>query len=169
MRLILMRHAEAGDPDPARHPDDRQRPLTADGRREHAAVAGVLARMGVAPTRVLTSPLVRARETAEITARVLGWAGAAEPLEALGDAFSAAGVLAALDGARDGDVVLCVGHEPSLSRFASSLLSGEGILRMAMPKSGVLGLEFGGRPRPGRGVLLFLLPREIYRAHDGAG
>ncbi len=72
MRLYLMRHAEAGEADARRWPDDRQRPLSERGHREHALVAVALARMGVRFDRLLTSPLVRARQTAEITAAAYG-------------------------------------------------------------------------------------------------
>ena len=72
MLLILMRHGEAGEADSRRWPDDRQRPLTDAGRREHARMAEALRRMDVRFDRMLSSPLARARETAEITARVYG-------------------------------------------------------------------------------------------------
>ena len=93
-----MRHAEAGEADPGRWPDDRQRPLTEAGRREHAIVAGALQRMGVRFERLLTSPLVRARETAEITARAFGGRPAPEPTELLGDRAEPASTLAGLAG-----------------------------------------------------------------------
>ena len=79
-----MRHGEAGEADSRRWPDDRQRPLTDAGRREHARVAEALRRMGVRFDRLLSSPLVRARETAEITARAYG-APDPELTELLGD------------------------------------------------------------------------------------
>ena len=82
--LILMRHGEAGEADSRRWPDDRQRPLTDAGRREHARVAEALRRMDVRFDRMLSSPLVRARETAEITARIYG-ASPPELTELLGD------------------------------------------------------------------------------------
>jgi len=57
MRLVLMRHGEAGEADPARWPGDHERPLTEAGRHEHAQVATALRRMGVTFDRILTSPL----------------------------------------------------------------------------------------------------------------
>src|SRR5439155_629033 len=56
VRLILIRHADAGNPDPRRYPDDRSRPLTPDGERQHRLIADGLARMGLTATHVLTSP-----------------------------------------------------------------------------------------------------------------
>ena len=136
MRLLVIRHADAGEADPRRYPDDRDRPLTDRGRLEHRAVATALVRMDLRPTRLYTSPLLRARETAAITSEVLG-GPAPELLDAL---------------------VACVGHEPSLSGLAALLLHPQGAVRIAMPKSGVIGLESAGPPRPGGARLLFALP-----------
>jgi phosphohistidine phosphatase len=164
MRLILIRHADAGHPDPARYPDDRLRPLTDEGRRDHERVAGALARLGLAPTHFLTSPLVRARETTAITAEAFGWNGAIEPVEALGDQFSVAGLLHHLQRYPTDAMVVCGGHEPHLSRFAASLLHAEGTAKLVLPKSGVIGLECPGKPEPGAGRLLFLFPpQELLR------
>ena len=65
-----MRHAHAGEADSRRWPGDRLRPLSDKGRRKHAVVADALRRMGVRFDRLLSSPLVRARQTADITAAV---------------------------------------------------------------------------------------------------
>lgn len=166
MRLVLMRHAEAGEADPRRWPDDRERPLTDAGRHEHARVAEALCRMGVRFDHVLTSPLVRARETADITARIYG-SGAPQPTELLGDRAEPAAIVAGL---RPGGAagLLCVGHEPTLSRLAALLIGRDGSARVEMPKSGVAVIDFAGAVAPGRGVLqLQLRPRELVRLLDG--
>jgi phosphohistidine phosphatase SixA len=163
MRLVLMRHAEAGEADSRRWPDDRERPLTDAGRREHARVAEALRRMGVRFDRLLTSPLARARETAEITARVYGGSVALEPTELLGDRAEPAGTLAGLAGV-EAEALLCVGHEPTLSRLAGLLLSHDGRARVEMRKSGVAVIECAGPVTPGRGLLqMHLRPDEIGR------
>ena len=157
MRLLVIRHADAGEADPRRYPDDRDRPLTDHGRRVHRAVATALARMDLRPTRLYTSPLLRALETAAITSEVLG-GPAPELLDALSDHFSMAHVLEVLAQQPDDALVACVGHEPSLSGFAALLLHPQGAVRIAMPKSGVIGFESAGPPRPGGARLLFALP-----------
>ncbi|MFQ5897867.1 MAG: histidine phosphatase family protein [Candidatus Methylomirabilia bacterium] len=164
MRLILIRHADAGDPDPHRYSDDHLRPLIPQGRRDHEVVARALARMGCAPSHLLTSPLRRARETAEITAQALGWAGRIEAVDTLGDQFSVAGLLDHLARLPEDATVVAVGHEPHLSEFAGKLLDSEGAPTIVLRKSGVIGLECAGKPAPGGGRLLFLLPaRELLR------
>jgi phosphohistidine phosphatase len=157
VRLLVIRHADAGDADPQRYPDDRVRPLTEDGRRTHRAVATALSHMTLRPTRLYTSPLLRAVQTAAITHEVLG-GPAPEILDALSDNFSATRLLEVLGQQSDDALVACVGHEPSLSGFSALLLHPQGALRIAMPKSGVIGFEFGGPPRPGCARLLFALP-----------
>lgn len=167
--LILMRHAEAGEADERRWPGDRQRPLTEAGRREHAAAAEALRRMGVRFDRLLTSPLARALETAEITARAYGGTPAPEPTELLGDRAEPAAALAGL-AAIEAGAVLCVGHEPTLSRLAALLIDPDGRARIEMAKSGVAVIYCAQPVAPGRGVLrLHLRPREMMRLLGGDG
>ena len=119
--------------------------------------------MGLSPTVIWTSPLTRARETAEIVARELGWAGAIKRVDALGDIFSEATLLEALRDEPESAIALCVGHEPHLSELAARLLAPEGRLRIVLPKSGVVGLDCRPGPVLGAARLLFLLPRELHR------
>ncbi len=164
MHIILMRHADAGDADSRRYPDDGLRPLTSVGEREHRLLVQGLARMGVGATHVLTSPLRRARETAEITARGLAVPGVIESVDALGDRFTVGALLEHLQRYPAQATVLCVGHEPHLSRFAAALLHADAAVRIAVPKSGVIGLECAGQPAPGAARLLWALPpRELLR------
>jgi phosphohistidine phosphatase SixA len=168
MRLVVMRHADAGDADPRRWPDDRDRPLTDPGRREHARVAEALRRMGLRFDRILTSPLARARETAAITARAFGDRPVPEPTDRLGDRADPASILVALSQVK-ADTLLCVGHEPTLSGLIAMLTSRDGSARVAMAKSGVAVIECADPPTAGQGVLrLHLRPAEIARLVDEA-
>ena len=162
MTLYLMRHAEAGSADGRRWPDDRLRPLSARGHREHAVMARALRRMGVRFDRVLTSPLVRARQTAEITAKAYGGRIPLEETDALGDEARTKDLLKVLRGLPRRAAVVAVGHEPFLSKALAALVSPDGSAHVQMRKSGVAALEFEGRPKRGRGTLLFhLRPREV--------
>lgn len=71
MRLYLFRHGIASEPDDPNYPKDDERPLTSRGARRTLKAARGLAMIDVDPDLILTSPLVRARQTAEIVARVL--------------------------------------------------------------------------------------------------
>jgi phosphohistidine phosphatase len=159
MELVLLRHADAGDRDPARYPDDGLRPLTDEGRRIQHAVGRALRRLGVEFDHLVTSPLARARETAAITADVLGCKDATEVLAALGDDYSASVLLRALAAYRPGSRIGCVGHEPYLSQFAAACLDADRAV-IELPKSGIIGLAFEGRPEFGGARLRYLLRPE---------
>jgi phosphohistidine phosphatase len=160
MDVILLRHADAGAPDLTRYPDDRSRPLSVRGREVHPRVATVLARMGVVFDRVLTSPLLRARETAELTRRAFDWPGQIEATEALGDGCSVDAIFALVGGQAPDARVLLVGHEPHLSRFAAASLAGAPRFDIDLRPSGVIGLAWREPPRPGGATLRYVLRPE---------
>lgn len=119
-----------------------------------------LGRLGLRPSLILTSPLERARQTAALTAQGLG--GTVEACDALGEAFSAEGVLTCLAACPSEATVVCVGHEPYLSRLAALLLHPEGTVRLRLARSGVIALECSGKARPGDARLLFAVsPQEL--------
>ena len=160
MKLILMRHAEA-EPGDA-YSDDALRPLTAEGAKTQKKMTQALQRMGVKPERIFTSPRLRARQTAEITAQVLGLSDVLQESDALGDGYSVNGVLALVHDFADKETVLCVGHEPDLSALAGALLCSTHMLRIKFVKGGVLGLRFEGAAGSGRGILCyFYRPRDL--------
>jgi phosphohistidine phosphatase len=115
MQLYLVRHAEAAGGEP-----DELRPLTPAGREQARSLGERLRDSGVKPDAILTSPLLRARETAALLGRELGLEPA--PEERLAPGATADDVASAVDG-RGGTVVV-VGHQPDCSRIAAAL-SGE--------------------------------------------
>src|SRR5689334_11714236 len=112
MRLFLVRHAEALPG----HPDEL-RPLTPAGRRAASALGERLRDGGEAPDLVLTSPLLRARETGTALGRAAGCP--VEPDERLAPGATAESVRAAVEGR--GERVAVVAHQPDCSRIAASL------------------------------------------------
>ena len=113
MRLVLVRHAEAAPGSP-----DELRTLTPEGRAQARALGERLRNEGIWPDAILSSPLVRARETAEALRL-----GEPEPDERLAPGATADDVREAIDGR--GDTVLVVGHQPDCSRVAAALRDGE--------------------------------------------
>jgi len=111
VRLIVARHAHADPADP-----DELRPLSARGRDEAQALADELA-AGVAPVLVVSSPLLRARETASPISRASGAELRID--ERLSPGATLDDFLAAVEGA-DGAVVT-VGHQPDCSLIAEAL------------------------------------------------
>ena len=112
MRLLLIRHAEAAPGEP-----DSLRPPTAAGRAGARALGERLRREGRAPEAVLTSPLLRARETGAAIARAAGVE--AEPDDRLAPGARPGDVLAAVAGR--GAVVAVVGHQPDCAEIAGAL------------------------------------------------
>lgn len=116
MRVFLVRHAEA-----ARGEPDELRPLTALGRERARELGKLLAADGVRPAAVLTSPLLRARETAEEIARATG--ATAEPDDRLAPGATLDDLRATVAGR--GDPVVVVGHQPDCGSIAAALTGEE--------------------------------------------
>ena len=132
MRLILIRHADA---DPGT-PDELRR-LNATGREQARDLGERLAASGVEPDAVLTSPLLRARETGEAVAAALG--SKSEAAEALAPGATTAGVREAVAGR--GETVIVIGHQPDCGRIAAEL--GDGV-EPRFPPAGMVELELDG-------------------------
>jgi phosphohistidine phosphatase len=159
MLLLLIRHAHAGDRDPGRWPDDRDRPLTDKGRKVQRQVSRALRKRDLVPTRVLTSPWARAVETAEILARELKLPAPPSPCAALATEPELARLAADIGEAGADAMVALVGHSPWMEELAALLLTGPGAgagLRIDYPKSGVMGIEVEA-PAAGAGELRFFL------------
>jgi phosphohistidine phosphatase len=129
MDLILWRHADAQDGVP-----DLDRALTAKGRKQAQQIAYWLKVRMSDKTRILASPAVRARQTAD--ALGLGY----DVVEAIGPGADAADLLAAAGWPDAGLTTLLIGHQPSLGLVASLLVCGEES-EMSIKKGGVVWLS----------------------------
>lgn len=157
MEVILIRHAKAGSADPNTWPDDHQRPLTAEGVAEQRSAARAMKKMGISFEFLVTSPLVRAAQTAEVVAEVYRWKEPPQVAEELGPSCTAAGVVKLLAKFPPDATVALVGHEPSFSRVAAALIGKSGDAAIELKKSGVVGIAFEGHPAQGAGTLLYHL------------
>jgi phosphohistidine phosphatase len=115
MQLYLVRHAEAAGGEP-----DELRPLTAAGREQARSLGIQLRDSGVRPDAILTSPLLRARETGALVGRELGVEPTAD--ERLAPGATAEAIMSAVSDR--GDTVVVVGHQPDCSRIAAALTGG---------------------------------------------
>jgi phosphohistidine phosphatase len=133
MELILWRHADAED-----GASDAVRPLTANGLEQAEKMAKWLRARLPANVVVLSSPALRAQQTA----KALGWDYRIEP--ALGGGSSAEALITATGWPNGEGCVVAVGHQPTLGQVASLLLSGSAV-EWSIKKAGVWWLEH--RPR----------------------
>ncbi len=162
MDLILVRHAIAYDRDPLRWPDDRERPLTDRGvERFEAAVSG-LRRVVDAVDTVLTSPYVRAVQTATVLEEVAGWP-AATTCSVLEPSHLPGEVISFLQQHHNGGAVALVGHEPLLGELAGALLAGIDGPAQPMKKgaAGCFRSDLG--VAPGGMTLVWWLPPKVMR------
>ena len=119
MRVYLSRHSLAVDPDFTA--DDAERHLTDAGRERARNVGCALKAAGAAPDMILTSPLVRAVQTAELYAAELGYERQVEVLRSLAPGFPPR--VAAQELPSRGVDLLLVGHEPGISMLGAFLVS----------------------------------------------
>ncbi len=153
-RIHLLRHAHAGDPLKWDGPD-AARPLSRKGRRQAVALGAFLAAAGIRPGRILSSPKVRARETADLVAAALGVTPVLDDRLADHLELSELEDLLTETGARD---LMVVGHDPYLSELFGELLGARGL---AMPKGSIATIDVQRPLRPGSGSLCWFLPPGI--------
>lgn len=157
MKLYLVRHGLAGQH--GDYADDNERPLTDEGKKKTARVARRLAESGLKFEKILSSPLVRARQTAEILVA-----------EKLGDSIEEFPPLAPDGKLRDWlnwwrgsayrgpeSSIALVGHEPDLGYWTESLVWGQSRGNLIVKKAGVIGIEVPDRENPIAHCELFLL------------
>jgi phosphohistidine phosphatase len=163
MDLLIVRHAIAFERNRQRWSDDGARPLSPAGIRRAREAAAGLKRLVPAPELVWTSPLLRAKQTAQILTEVAHWPAAVECLE-LAPAEPPQSLLSLLGGCRRGRVAV-VGHQPGLGNLLTACLVGDaGPLAIEMKKHAVAYVRFKGTPRAGRGVLEWLASPRMLRA-----
>jgi phosphohistidine phosphatase len=126
--LWLLRHGDAAQGSP-----DAERPLTEKGERQSRLAGRALAALGVRMDACLTSPKVRAADTAKLACEALGIEPQLEPKLA-GGPFDAEALAAGL-----GDNVLLVGHDPDFSMAVHALTGAQ----VRMKKGGLAGVEKG--------------------------
>ena len=154
VRLHLLRHAHAGDAfDWAG--DDALRPLTKKGRGQCERLGSFLADHDVRPDVIVSSPLVRSMQTAELVAATLGMTVRSDAR--LGGNFGKLELWALLDelGGRE---PLLVGHDPDLSMLLEYLVDASGI---SMRKATLATIDMETRLSDGDASLRWLIPAEL--------
>lgn len=163
-----MRHAVAHKRDAELWPDDGDRPLTPEGEAEFRKVAGGLGCLVPSVDALLSSPLARAWQTAEVLAGLDGWP---EPkaFPALEPESSPEQTALALEAYAESRAVAVVGHRPGLHELVSYLLAGDAEADVRIKKGGVVRLTFDGPPGPKTAALRWLLTPALLISCASAG
>ena len=161
LELYLIRHgiaAERGE----QYPDDSKRPLTGQGISRLRKEAKALAELGVEFDQIITSPLVRTRQTADIFAESMK----AKPPVINSDALAPAGTPAAVIQdlakiSKKGSRVALVGHEPNMGELAARLIGARAA--MDFKKGAICRIDFEVLPPKGLGQLQWFVPPRLLR------
>jgi phosphohistidine phosphatase len=155
MQLYFLRHAEAE----GHHRDDYYRELTARGHQRTETAGKVMKRLAIAPTHIFSSPRIRARQTADIVAKILGI-----PVEERSEVdfgFNAQHVGALTSNLSSTDSILFVGHNPSMSSVVNDLCGAD----VNMKKGGLARIDLYTR-KPLAGELLWLITPKVFDTLD---
>jgi len=160
LELYLIRHgvaAERGED----YPDDSKRPLTSAGMVKLRREAKALNALEVSFDLIITSPLVRTRQTAEIVAETLQGKPSVVTSDALAPAGTPAGVVQELaKHARKARIAL-VGHEPNLGELAGRLIGAKSPIEFK--KGAICRIDFDVLPPKGLGQLRWFIPPRVLR------
>ncbi len=160
MELYLIRHGIAAQRGPG-YPDDSKRPLTSRGIAALRKSAKALNELGIAFDVIITSPLVRTRQTAETIAESL----VSKPPVTASDSLAPAGTPTAViqdiaKHARKARVAL-IGHEPNMGELAARLIGSK--TPLPFKKGAICRIDFDGPPTRGVGELRWFLPPKVLR------
>ena len=158
--LYLIRHAvaeERGD----KWPDDAKRPLTADGAKKMKKAARGLASLGIAFDVILSSPLVRARQTADIVAAALDPHPSIVNVDSLSPGGSYSALVADLEKHLRRNRIALVGHEPGIGELAARLIGSRHPFEFR--KGAVCRIDLDEIPPNGPGDLRWFAPTRVLR------
>jgi phosphohistidine phosphatase len=153
-QLYLLRHAHAGNA-ASWTGADADRPLSPRGRDQAKRLGVFLAGRGVVPDTIVSSPKLRARQTANLVADALGVGVATDDVLAEGFELDA---LAGLMGGAGGTSMMLVGHDPDFSDLLATLV---GAAEMPLRKGALARIDLELPLGPGCGVLRWLVPPEL--------
>lgn len=160
MFVYILRHAIAVQRGTTAYPND-DRPLTDDGKEKMRKAARGIAKIIGKVDVILTSPLVRALDTAKIAAEVLGAEHEIEVCKELLPGASAKRLILYLAKYKNLDHIMIVGHEPDLGYLASALLGSEQSI-IEFKKGALCCIELSSLPPRGAGTLLWhLQPKQL--------
>jgi phosphohistidine phosphatase len=157
MNLYIVRHAIAVERGTPGYDDDSQRPLTDKGIRKMKKIAKGLYQFDLKLDKILSSPYVRARDTAKILAGEFQKEDQLSYSDNLTPPGSFEALVAEIHEKYDVDALALVGHEPMLSQFVSWLTTGNTEMNLVLKKGGVCCLSADNLYQDHRADLMWLL------------
>ena len=157
VELYFLRHADAGDPYAWDGPDE-DRPLSHKGERQAERVGKLLRGMDDGPDAVISSPKLRAFQTARIVASEIGMEVVIS--DRLGDGIDVGSLGDLLDEAGSPSRPLLVGHDPDFTATVSALVDAQVVVR----KAALVRIDAGLPLRPGGGELRWLVPPDALKS-----
>lgn len=145
MKLLIVRHAKAYDPDPRKWPDDSDRPLTPKGERRFSKSVAAIAALAPEGAQVISSPYARALRTAEVLCEKSGWDGP-EIDDRLSAHFGPDEALDLLQSLDDSGTYAIVGHDPTFSFLPGYLIGADRLGATTLKTGAVAVLETGAAP-----------------------
>jgi len=161
MKLYLMRHGIASEPDGPSFEVDSQRPLTAKGRDKINRIARTLKKLDIKPDLILSSPYVRAEQTATILAKEFDRREHLKFSDLLVPAGKAEAIISKIVENYMVDELLIVSHEPCLSLLISTLAAGHLELAINIKKGGMCCLSADDLRIERRATIEWLLTPKI--------
>ena len=162
MNIHLLRHGIAAAIGRENNFRDEQRALTPEGIAKMRQAAQGLKRLQVSFDVIASSPLIRARQTAEIVAEALKFCQPLDEWDELVPEGAVDAVLRRLHDFRECRSVLLVGHQPSIGCIASYLVFGDARVSLPFKKGAVFCVQ-ASDPPPWAGELLWMLPSRMLR------
>lgn len=156
-----MRHASAVERLGGAILNDSQRPLTDEGKAEAKLVASALKRIGVKPDLIISSPLTRARQTAEIIRDGLDGKEELKVSDSLAPGGTSSEVLKYLKQQGSFEDAFLVGHEPDIGRIAADMIWAGPEVAIPFKKAGVIRVDIVDLPPSWPGTLKWFMTPKI--------
>ena len=160
MEIYVMRHAAARPPGSGPWRGDRERPLSPEGKASMKSAAAGLARAGVRFDRILSSPLVRAVQTARIVAEIAGGGTEIVETDQLAPGVNPQALLRSLGDPPNACSILLVGHEPDVGTLVETLAGARGAGHLSFNPGTMVRIDIDDPSLPGSGSLVWILSVE---------
>ncbi len=158
MQIYLLRHGIAEEPQDGQKDSDRA--LTAEGRKRLRMILARVRDAGVSPGVILTSPYLRARQSAQIAARALSYSGGVLFTQSLTPMAEPEAAWEEIRLHKDHSQVLCSSHEPLCGRLAAFLLNAPS-LQVEFKKGAIIRIDLERAQAHPRGVLRWMLAPKL--------